>query len=716
MQKTIRWVTLACLFIIPFLPLVVYNGFFFPFITGKNFAFRILVEIAFAGWVLLALADKKYRPRWSWTFVLFGALVVWMAVADALAVNPAKAFMSNFERMDGWVTLIHLFAFFVVAGAVLGADKLWRKWWLTFLAGATLVCIYAVFQVAGVFAIHQGGVRVDATFGNAEYLAAYLLFTIAVSLWQAFESKKVWMRWLLYALTILELIILYYTATRGAILGLVGAAILGSVLWMIESGKRGRRFAAAALIALVVISGGFYLVRNSSFVQNDPTLARIASISLASGATRFTIWHMALEGVAARPVTGWGQEGFNYVFNQYYEPSLYGQEQWFDRAHDIFLDWMVAGGIPAFLLFVALLVATVIALYRADVTRTERVMLISALAAYAFQGLFVFDNLFTYVPLAAILAMAHIASSKPIKQIDEPAVISEQNLMTLALPIIVVILVVVLWFVNVPGMEAAGDIITAITPGATVEDNIAAFKQAYADGSFANQEITEQLMSFTESVVQNASVSTSDKEALFGYAVQQSQALVAQIPKDARIRLEFALLLRSGGDYADALVQSGIAEKLSPTKQTIIIEEGVEEWQAGNLTAAAADFNRAYQLDTSFQTAAAYDAAGEIANGNINGGKTLLQQTFGTTTVDQDPVLLAYYQAKDFSDFIAVWRLRVIDEDNSADAEFGLAAALADSGDTADAKAEIETAISQHPDAASEGAAMLSEMASSTGQ
>ena len=41
----------------------------------------------------------------------------------------------------------------------------------------------------GGFPIHQGGARVDCYFGNAEYLAAYLLFTIAVSLWQAVEAE-----------------------------------------------------------------------------------------------------------------------------------------------------------------------------------------------------------------------------------------------------------------------------------------------------------------------------------------------------------------------------------------------------------------------------------------------------------------------------------------------------------------------------------------------
>ena len=94
-----------------------------------------------------------------------------------------------------------------------------------------------------------------------------------------------------------------------------------------------------------------------------------APFSLADGETRFAIWHMAFEGLLARPITGWGQEGFNYVFNKYYDPTLWGQEQWFDRAHDVFLDWLVAGGVPALLLFLALFVSSVVALYRNGVSR-----------------------------------------------------------------------------------------------------------------------------------------------------------------------------------------------------------------------------------------------------------------------------------------------------------------------------------------------------------
>jgi O-antigen ligase/tetratricopeptide (TPR) repeat protein len=717
--KITRWIVLGALFIIPFLALYVSDSLFFPFITGKNFAFRILVEIAFAGWILLMLADAKYRPRFSWTAAIFGLFVIWMAIADAFAVNPAKAFWSNFERMDGWVTLIHVFAFFLVTGSIFAADKLWRKWWLTFLSVSAIVCVYGFLQVGHVLAIHQGGVRLDATFGNSDYLACFMLFAIAVSLWQAFETKVTkgafnWLRYLLLVLTVLEIIILFLTATRGAILGFIGAIGIGALLWMIESGKKGRQYAGLALVALVIVVGGFFLLRNEPFIIQDPTFGRLATISLHDPETdtRLVIWGMALQGFEQKPVTGWGQEGFNYVFNQYYKPVLNDQEPWFDRAHNMYLDWLVAGGFPALLLFLVLLGTAIYALYKSQVSRTERILLLSALAAYCFQGFFVFDNLFSYIPLAAVLAIAHGASSRPIKRLENVPVLGSSDLLTYAFPVTLVVLAVVLWMVNIPNMNAAGDLIAAITPSSDPTVNIAAFKKTYADGSFADQEITEQLITYAESVISSQTISTDNKQAFFTYTLQQANAIVTKIPKDARIRLQFALLYRSAGDYPDALTQIHIAEQLSPEKQNIIIEEGVEDVQSGNIAAGAAAFNKAYALDTTFADVGVYAAAGDIMNGQLATGKALLQKLYGTTAVDQDIVLLAYYQIKDYPDFIAVWQKRVADQNNAATAEFGLAAAYVNAGDVADAKAELQTILSQHPDQSTEVTAFLSQLQS----
>ncbi len=55
--------------LIPAIVLIISNSLFFPFITGKNFTFRIIVEIIFAGWIILALGFNvviyfAYENQW----------------------------------------------------------------------------------------------------------------------------------------------------------------------------------------------------------------------------------------------------------------------------------------------------------------------------------------------------------------------------------------------------------------------------------------------------------------------------------------------------------------------------------------------------------------------------------------------------------------------------------------------------------------------------
>ena len=72
---------------------------FFPFITGKNFAFRILVEVMLGAWAMLLFIDASYRPKFSWILAAAGTFLAVIAIADFNGVNPYKSFWSNYERM-----------------------------------------------------------------------------------------------------------------------------------------------------------------------------------------------------------------------------------------------------------------------------------------------------------------------------------------------------------------------------------------------------------------------------------------------------------------------------------------------------------------------------------------------------------------------------------------------------------------------------------------
>jgi len=86
----------------------------FPFITGKNFFWRFFVEIAVLMWASAALLSPNYRISWKKPFVL--SLIVFMSViliANTFGHSPYYAFWSGAERMDGYISLLHLAGYFI---------------------------------------------------------------------------------------------------------------------------------------------------------------------------------------------------------------------------------------------------------------------------------------------------------------------------------------------------------------------------------------------------------------------------------------------------------------------------------------------------------------------------------------------------------------------------------------------------------------------------
>ena len=204
LEKALRYLVLAGLFALPFIIFIVADGvhfpynLFFPYITGKNLTFRLIVELIFGAWLALAFMRAEYRPRRSWPLLAITVFVAVIAIADAQGANPFKSFWSNFERMDGWVTLIHLWMLFVVATSVITSEGLWRRLFHLVLLTTGIASLYGLLQIIGVAALGQAGgtglsARVDANFGNPIYLAVYLLFGvfIAALLWYQ-EGNERW--------------------------------------------------------------------------------------------------------------------------------------------------------------------------------------------------------------------------------------------------------------------------------------------------------------------------------------------------------------------------------------------------------------------------------------------------------------------------------------------------------------------------------------------
>ena len=628
MKDVLKWVVYGGLFIIPFLPMYVANGMFFPFITGKNFAFRIIVEIVFAAWILLAFYEPKFRPKFSYILVAFGTLLAVMCVADAFGQDPFKSFWSNFERMDGYITLVHVFLYTFVLASVATTERFWKYFLNTALAVALFVAISGLLQ-------YFNGVtgRIDAQLGNAAYMAIYMLFSMFFSLYLALKADNRALRAVYIVGAILFAYAVILTGTRGTFLGMIGGAVvtIGYIALFGRTHPRLRRLAVYATIGFVILASLFWAFRDSAPVQHVPTFKRIANINFTSDLkVRETIWHMAWEGVQERPVLGWGQGNFNYVFNKFYEPSLYGQEQWFDRAHDIFFDWLTTGGVLGLLAYFSIMAAMLWYLViepgflkrESTFTVLERAVLFGILSGYLIHNVVVFDNIISYIFYGTLLALVHSKVGKPWAKVQ--AFKADQALLTqFALPIVLVVTAFVVYLVNVPGIMAANDLIGALTSN-TAAGRLQYFNDAFNEHSFATQEIVEQMSQQAINIVQDQNVSTKDKQAFVTETAAQLQHLNAVKPHDARVESFMGSFYRAIGDLANARKYMADAVADSPNKPSLIVNQGVVELQAGNMQAALAFLKKAYELDTSNQQARIIYAAALMQDKQTAAAEALL--------------------------------------------------------------------------------------------
>ena len=184
------------------------------------------------------------------------------------------------------------------------------------------------------------------------------------------------------------------------------------LLFKSEKGDGIRKVAAISLAGLVFFIGLFFVLRNASFVQKSPVLSRFAGLSISEIETqgRYYVWPMAMKGFLEKPILGWGQEGFNFVFNKYYDPRMYNQEPWFDRAHSTPLDWLIAGGALGLLAYASIFLALLFYIFKSqdeNLSKNDKAVILGLISAYIFNNLFVFDQISSYILFFTVIAYIH---------------------------------------------------------------------------------------------------------------------------------------------------------------------------------------------------------------------------------------------------------------------------------------------------------------------
>jgi len=745
------WIIKIGLWSIPFLPLYVSSSMLFPFITGKNFAFRIIIEIIFALWSGLAAFRAEYRPRLTPLFKIVTIFIVVVFLADLFGPSPYRSFFSNYERMEGFMMIFHLYLYFVMLVSVFRA----RDWIIFFhatLLASLAVSYIGLMQKLGYRVSIQGGFRVDSTIGNPTYLAAYLLFHVWLLLLLMYRFWKKWWLVALYGAALLfELAILYFTASRGPVLALVIILVpfLASIVWfwprIVEERIRtasgvapradaavgfgpyrgwsaGRKIAGAVLLLTIVVPFFFWQIRGSEFVQSNQALKRLVNYSLTETTikSRFHIWGMSARAALERPILGWGQENYYLVFQKYFDPALFAQEPWFDRSHNIVFDWLIHAGFPGILSYLGMIAVAcwvvVRGIRRGSFPVWYGIVLASLFLTYLFQNFFVFDNLNTYLLFFAFLAFteffAHASVSVPAASARrvETGVETRSDLGRGILVGGAMLLVVagLLYPLHIKPIRESKALIRALSlpqqEGATLAQVESAFREALAYNSFGDTEVREQLSNMARGVINSSSIPAEAQNAFLAFTVDELKKETAEPAKDVKHLLFLGTILTAWAASDPGRAQEAEAAlleaiRLSPTKQIIYFPLAQLYLSTGRTDAALKTLRDAWNLDRSYHEAGANLLMIALLTGNA---EVAAEAKDGVSLVHLNADILdrlgkLYRQMNDFNSALPVYQQLVVLRPESADDRAVYAALLGSSGHIDEARFQAEEALRIDP-------------------
>lgn len=266
----------------------------------------LVLAVGLAG---LGLLWRLGPLRWAALAVAAAAVLAW-----AFSVLPSLSFTGSYSRYESLpVRLAYLGLF--GWGAAAGRESRWVS--LAFVAGCCVAAFEAVVQwLTGSLP------RPDGNLGQSNLLGALLAMAFVLAAVRA-PRGPLWAA----AGVLLGLGLAASSSRSGWVAALVGLVV--AVVWAVP-GRRVRLagLAGAALVGLALL-----------FVLASP----LRNLNSDTGGARLGVWGDAFRMGAARPFSGWGEEGMGLYFGRYQSRDWEPGDS-FDRAHDEPLDLLVTQG------------------------------------------------------------------------------------------------------------------------------------------------------------------------------------------------------------------------------------------------------------------------------------------------------------------------------------------------------------------------------------
>ncbi|MDD5110200.1 MAG: O-antigen ligase family protein [Patescibacteria group bacterium] len=421
-----------------------------------------------------------------------------------------------------------------------------------------------------------------------------------------FKNQRLVTRGFLAALGLLNFFIFYQTQTRGAFIGLLGGLLVLSGLLAFFRRRTVTGWVSLAVVAVCILAPvALYLARGSSIVVNDPTLKRLASISLedVTSQSRLDTWNASWQGWTGDPVRfliGYGLEDYSQVFSRNFPSRIFkdqGSQIWFDRAHNIVFDVGITSGLLGLFSYLAIFALVAWSLwqtYRRHGDFFAPLVILALLVAYIFQNLFVFDTLDSFIMFHVILAVvvarafvdAPAASTTPA-EIRRPARYGTGQIIAVfgVGAVAFYCLVAFNYGLLVANNKIYDALLTFPKPDIPKQQQL--FEESISGSMTGRFEARQQFATYALGLIGNQNVTPDQVRPVLRDALDELKKSVAEEPSNIRNHLYFASIANRASAVLNSTAQEVIAVlepaiPLSPGRPQVYFELGQAYLMSGN--------------------------------------------------------------------------------------------------------------------------------------
>ncbi len=432
----LRSFILAGIFVIILFPILGdYGNLLYP--VGREILFRMIVEIILVAYIFLIILDRRYLPRFSLDrnpkgisvgsvltrfselrhrLILFSLILFWLffGLATIFSQDLKFSFWGSFYRGGGFFTLTHFVIFFIILTSVLKTWQQWKKIIFSAIFVSFPITILTIIQ----FFLAPNRDKIVSTLNNPNFLAAYLLSIFFFTVYFCYSEKKGWLKNFLILTSLLQVISIILTESRGALLGLVLGILILIFLFGSKEPKK-IKIISGSVLAVIILFSIFFLNTSygKSFLKNNPFSSRlINSVQSLKEGGRLDAWRAAFLGLKEKPFLGYGPENFNIPFDKFYlatqEKSKF-VDTFFDKAHSNVIEMLATTGILGLLSYLMIFgVAAFLLLRNLKEYATLKIILFSTLIAYFIQDLFNIDTITIFIYFYLWLALINFVSQE----------------------------------------------------------------------------------------------------------------------------------------------------------------------------------------------------------------------------------------------------------------------------------------------------------------